>query len=100
MDYRNRKVGKTSEPSVGVGGGCINGSFEAVRVALSRLVYQLLLAGADIALIPATYLFALQNNMSWQLFIKNSLLTGCLIVLIYERVIEPLLNKYLKSNEG
>lgn len=45
---------------------------------------------------PATYLFSLSPKMSWQLFVKNSLLTGCLIILIFERFVEPILGKYFK----
>ena len=49
---------------------------------------------------PANYLFSFQAGASWQLFIKNSLLTGCLIILIYERVIEPVARKYLNGGGG
>lgn len=46
---------------------------------------------------PTTYLFALQESMSWQILIKNSLLTGCLMILVYDRILQPILEKYFPN---
>ena len=48
---------------------------------------------------PALYLFSFQDNPSWQLFVKNGLLTGCLMILLYDRAISPILQKYLGNGE-
>ena len=49
---------------------------------------------------PATYLLSLPEHMSRYLFMKNSVLTGCLIILIYDKIIEPAINKYRNQKDG
>ena len=48
---------------------------------------------------PVMYLFSFQDKMSWQLFTKNSLLAGGLMILLYDRAISPILRKYLGNGE-